>query len=143
MRLGFYSELARAEIAVAREFVAAGGYDASAESIRRCRQNLLKARDPRLRAIFGSPDFYSVSACRDLLFRAQEHGLTLPQIAAFLTEHRLSFLAFELDEPRLARYRAGFPEDKAMIDLATWHLFESDNPDTFGGMYRFWVQKAA
>ena len=34
-----------------------------------------------------SPDFYSTSACRDLLFHVQEHRLTLPQIAAFLAEH--------------------------------------------------------
>ena len=34
MRLGFYSALARADIAVAREFIANRGYDTSAESIR-------------------------------------------------------------------------------------------------------------
>ena len=28
-----------------------------------------------------------------------------------------------------------------MTDLGQWHLFETENPDTFGGMYQFWVQK--
>jgi SAM-dependent methyltransferase/Tfp pilus assembly protein PilF len=143
MRLGLHSAVARADVVTAREFVAAGGYDATPDSIRRCRQNLTKARDPRLRGIFASPDFYSVSACRDLLFHAQEHRLTLPQIAAFLAQHDLAFLGFELDAPVLARYRARFPDDAAMTDLAQWHLFESEHPDTFGGMYQFWVQAAS
>ncbi len=143
MRLGLYSELARRDIAPAREFVTAGGYDTTPDGIRRCRQSLLKSSDPRLRAILASPDFYSISACRDLLFHVQEHRLTLPQIAAFLTEHKLSLLGFELSTPLLAQYRDRFPADTAMTDLDQWHRFETENPDTFGGMYQFWVQKAA
>jgi SAM-dependent methyltransferase len=141
MRLGFYSALARADVALAREFVASGGYDGSPESIRACRQNLVKLRDPRLRAILGSPDFYSLSACRDLLFHVQEQALNLRQIALFLQQHRLSMLGFELDPPALAKYRARFPEDAAMTDLAKWDLFESEYPDTFASMYQFWVQQ--
>ena len=30
-----------------------------------------------------------------------------------------------------------------MIDLDRWHVFETENPKTFLGMYRFWVQKRA
>jgi SAM-dependent methyltransferase len=143
MRLGFYSELARADVVLAREFVANGGYDASPDSIRSCRQNLVRLRDPRLRAVLGSPDFYSISGCRDLLFHVREHRLTLRQIALFLQENHLSMLGFELDPPALARYRARFPEDGPLTDLAKWDLFESEHPDTFGGMYQFWVQKTA
>lgn len=141
MRLGLYSAFAREDIVAAREFVAAGGYDTTPDSIRSCRQNLMKSPDPRLSRITASPDFYSVSACRDLLLHVQEHRLTLPQIAAFLTQHGLSFLGFELGAPALAAYRTRHPEDAAMTDLAKWHLFESEHPDTFGGMYQFWVQK--
>jgi 2-polyprenyl-3-methyl-5-hydroxy-6-metoxy-1,4-benzoquinol methylase len=141
MRLGFYSALARQDVALAREFVANGGYGASAESIRACRQNLVQTRDPRLRAIFASPDFYSTSSCRDLLFHVQEHRLTLPQIAASLDEQGLAFLGFELEPPVAAQYRARFPEDPALTDLEHWHRVEAENPDIFGGMYNFWVQK--
>jgi SAM-dependent methyltransferase len=140
MRLGFYSALGRTDIVAAREFAAAGGYDGTPDSIRSCRQNLMKSPDPRLQRLAASPDFYSTSACRDLLLHVQEHRLTLSEIAAFLAEHRLSFLGFELGAPALAQYRARFPEDAAMTDLAKWHLFESEHPDTFGGMYLFWVQ---
>jgi hypothetical protein len=30
-----------------------------------------------------------------------------------------------------------------MSDLSLWNIFEQENPDTFVGMYQFWVQKAA
>jgi hypothetical protein len=73
----------------------------------------------------------------------QEHRLTLPQIGAFLRENKLALLGFELDAPVLAKYRAQFPNDPAMTNLANWHRFESENPATFRGMYQFWVQKAA
>jgi len=140
MRLGFYSERARRDIVAAREFVAAGGYDTTTEGIRRCREAMLKARNPRFKTVFSSPDFYSVSGSRDLLFHVEEYLLTLPQIAVFLEQHRLAFLGFELGSPALAQYRARFAEDANMTDLAKWHLFESEHPDTFGGMYQFWVQ---
>jgi hypothetical protein len=29
-----------------------------------------------------------------------------------------------------------------MTDLACWDRFEAANPDTFTGMYQFWLQKA-
>ena len=141
MRIGLYSEIARQDVVLAREFVASGGYDASAESIRSFRQNLAKVSDPRLRALFGSPDFYSISACRDLLFHVQEHRLTLPQIAEFLAEQHLAFLGFELEARVAAGYRAQFPADAAMTDLGQWHRFETENPDIFAGMYNFFVQK--
>ena len=28
-----------------------------------------------------------------------------------------------------------------MTDLDSWHMFETENPTTFAGMYQFWVQK--
>jgi hypothetical protein len=101
----------------------------------------MKSPDPRLKRLTASPDFYSISGCRDLLFHVQEHRLSLPQIAAFIAGNGLSFLGFELDAATLARYHARFPEDGAITDLSKWHLFESEHPDTFGGMYQFWVQR--
>jgi hypothetical protein len=43
----------------------------------------------------------------------------------------------------LRRYRARFPDDTSMTDLACWHVFETENPRTFAGMYQFWIQKNA
>jgi len=41
----------------------------------------------------------------------------------------------------LQQYRACFPDDPCATNLKNWARFEADNPDTFVGMYRFWIQK--
>jgi hypothetical protein len=86
-------------------------------------------------------DFFSLSECRDLLFHVQEHRFTLPQIKTLLAANGLRIIGFEHDAATREKYRARFPADEATIDLDLWHAFEQDNPDTFRGMYQFWVQK--
>jgi len=144
MRIGLYSELARQDIVRGRKIIAERGYQATAEDIRRARQALIAvAADQQLLFVRDSWDFFSISECRDLLFHVQEHRMTLPQIKAFLAEHDLQFLGFELAEPHWRAYGARFPADTARIDLDLWHQFETENPRTFQGMYQFWVQKRA
>jgi SAM-dependent methyltransferase len=144
MAVGLYSEIARADIVKARAFIAGRGYGADTDGIRRCRQDLIAEGDGEtFKTVYSSQDFFTTSACRDLLFHVQEHRLTLAQIAAFLAENDLAFIGFELDGVVLQHYRTRFPHDKAMTDLASWEAFERDNPHTFSGMYQFWVQKRA
>jgi tetratricopeptide (TPR) repeat protein/SAM-dependent methyltransferase len=93
MRLGLYSKMARQDIVDARRFIAERGYRPSAEDIRRCRQELTSFGDGTpLKRVTELSDFFSTSACRDLLFHVQEHQLTLREISAFLTQNRLEFL---------------------------------------------------
>jgi hypothetical protein len=87
------------------------------------------------------PDFYSTSECRDLLFHVQEHRLTLGQIESFLAEFGLHLIGFELDPRVIRRYRESFADDRSGTNLRNWTQFEVENPDTFAGMYRFWIQK--
>lgn len=143
MRLGFYSALARRHIVKAREFIAEKGYGPTVEDIRRCRQDLM-GPDARadLQAVVDEPDFFSTSACRDLLFHVQEHRLSLTEIGTFLRENWLTFLGFDLDHEIRRAYGRRFPGDVAGINLEHWQHFENENPDTFSSMYQFWVQKA-
>ena len=67
--------------------------------------------------------------------------MTIPQIAAFIGKNNLQFLGFENDLQTCRNYALRFPADVAMTDLAQWHQFETDNPDSFIQMYQFWVQK--
>ncbi|MBM3529320.1 MAG: methyltransferase domain-containing protein [Alphaproteobacteria bacterium] len=144
MRIALYSELARPHIVAARDFVAARGYGRTAGDIRRFRQDVLALPEGDLvRLVAESPDFFSVSDCRDLVFHVQEHRFTLPQIAAFLDEAGLAFLGFETDVRVLGRYGERFPDEPTRTDLRRWHAFERDNPTTFSGMYQFWVQRRA
>jgi tetratricopeptide (TPR) repeat protein/2-polyprenyl-3-methyl-5-hydroxy-6-metoxy-1,4-benzoquinol methylase len=142
MCLGLYSQIARRSVLRAREFIAARGYASTPADIRRFRQDVF-AQDAsgELGLLSRSNVFYSMSDCRDLAFHVQEHQLTLGEIDSFLTEVGLRFIGFELDFRVLHQYRARFGDDPSCTDLRNWARFEADNPDTFTGMYRFWIQR--
>lgn len=143
MRLGFYSELARRDVVRARALIAEQGYGQTAEDIRQCRQQLLNFdAGAGFGALVKLGDFFSISACRDLLFHVQEQRMTLAGIEAFLRDNALQFLGFQLEAPVREAYRRRFPDDLAATNLGHWQVFERENPDTFIGMYQFWVQKA-
>jgi tetratricopeptide (TPR) repeat protein/SAM-dependent methyltransferase len=141
MNVGLYSAIAREPITRARTLIAEHGHPASADGIRRCRQDIVRSDDPVLRRATEMMDFFSISECRDLMFHVQEHRMTLPQIAAFIREAGLTFLCFDLDVAVFNAYEQRFPADRTRTDLNTWHAFELENPQSFVGMYQFWVQK--
>lgn len=142
MRLGFYSDLGRQDVVAGRQFIAEHGYASTDEGIRRCRQDLMSEGNiARFSSLVTSRDFFGTSECRDLLFHVQEHRYTLPGLKAMLGELGLNFLGFYLDPITLEKYRVRFPADPAMTDLDSWHVFETENPHTFAGMYQFWVQR--
>ena len=142
MHLGFYSELARRDLVKARDFIASHGYTSTLDDIRRFRQDLaLQNQSDQPQLLTDSPDFYSTSECRDLLFHVQEHLLTLGQIESFLAELGLHFIGFDLDPAVLHEYRTRFIDDPSCTNLGNWARFEADNPDTFAEMYRLWIQK--
>jgi 2-polyprenyl-3-methyl-5-hydroxy-6-metoxy-1,4-benzoquinol methylase len=142
MALGFYSELAHRHLAAARKFISARGYGSTADEIRRFRRDIAEQNTGvDLQRLRRTADFYSTSDCRDLLFHVQEHCLTLERIESFLLESKLEFIGFESEHEVQSRYRARFPEDALAVNLRNWTRFETDNPETFAGMYRFWIQK--
>ena len=143
MQVGIYSDLARRNVVAARALIAARGYRPIPADIRRCREAIIAAEDPLLKSLLRSGDFFTTSECRDLMFHVQEHRIALPEIAAFLTAHHLSFAGFILDSTSLRRFAARFPEPEALTDLNRWHLFETEAPNTFAGMYQFQVRKPA
>ena len=145
MKIGLYSEIARRSIVAARQLIAERGYSADPQGMREARAAIL-ALPPEhpARAVADSIDFYSLSGCRDLLFHVQEHRYTLSQIDAILADLGLEFLGFEFEfaAPRL-EYLREFPHDPAAVSLAHWAQFEARHPDTFAGMYQFWVTPKA
>jgi 2-polyprenyl-3-methyl-5-hydroxy-6-metoxy-1,4-benzoquinol methylase len=138
MIIGLYSKLARRGLDQAKAFIAQKGYGSSADEIRRCRQDLLDFD----KSIARFRDFFGISSSRDLLFHVQEQQTQLPAIAAFLKDNGLTFLGFEMDDATLQAYRRRFPGDPAATNLDHWYAFEQENPDSFAGMYRFWMQKS-
>jgi tetratricopeptide (TPR) repeat protein/2-polyprenyl-3-methyl-5-hydroxy-6-metoxy-1,4-benzoquinol methylase len=141
MHLGFYSQVARRQVVQAREFIAAHGYASTPDDIRRFRRDLASGQaGTEAQSLTKIPDFYSTSECRDLVFHVQEHRVTLDQIEWFLSDSGLNFIGFELDPCVLHQYRIRFTDDPAATNLRNWARFEADNPDTFLGMYQFWIQ---
>ncbi len=144
MHIGFYSEIARKEISEGWAYIKEHGYGKSADEIRRLRQDVmaLPDSDPMKRAL-TSPDFYSVSDLRDLLFHEHELRVTIPEIRQFLGENGLEFIGWDLPTEARQLYVREFPADPTMVDLDNWQRFEEKYPRTFSQMYKFWVQKTA
>ena len=142
MNIGLYSELGRQTVVAAQAHILERGYGPTPADIRRCRRDILRVPDDHpFASLWRGIDLYSLSTCRDLLFHVHEHRFTLPQIRNALDELRLRFLCFDLLD--VSGYRRRFPNDSRMDALDNWHIFEQEHPDTFSGMYQFWVQKSA
>jgi 2-polyprenyl-3-methyl-5-hydroxy-6-metoxy-1,4-benzoquinol methylase len=141
MEIGLYSELARRNVVAARALITECGYRPTAEDIRRCREDIMAAEDECLRSVATRNDFFTLSECRDLLFHVQEHRTTLPEIKSFIAANGIQFGGFFLDLLTHHRFAARFPRASAGVDLDCWHLFETEAPDTFIGMYQFLVRK--
>src|SRR5262249_24304200 len=141
IRVGLYSEIARARLEPARAFITKQGYRPTADDIRRFRQDLSDRNgSTALQEITQFNDFFSTSECRDMLFHVQEHRFAIRKIKSMLAENRLDFIGFELSASTLRHYGSRFPEDTAMTDLDLWSVFETEHPATFIGMYNFWAQ---
>ena len=61
---------------------------------------------------------------------------------AFIAGHGLKFIGFEFAEAAQRHFRDRFAaRGWSTGDLDRWHAVEQEAPDTFSGMYHFWVQK--
>jgi SAM-dependent methyltransferase len=141
MSVALYSELARTDYVAAQKMIAERGYGRTASEIRRFRRDLIAGEKSKTYfGVLGCADFFTISACRDLLFHAQEHRMTIPQLKAFFEEKALNFLGFEIEQAVKQHYAARFPGDRTLTDLDNWHVYEQENPYTFLRMYQFWVQ---
>ena len=145
MKIGIYSETARQNIIRGRSLIADKGYTASADDIRRCRQDIIAMAEDGDRMMVetcNARSFFSLSECRDLLFHGQEHRFTLPQIQAALQSLKLKFLGFEIQSQNaLRKFKKSHPSSRAPTSLSQWHKFELKNPNTFRSMYQFWCKK--
>jgi SAM-dependent methyltransferase len=141
MQVGLYSAIARRDIIAARAMIAARGYSSTPEGIRRCREDLRNGTEKF--NFLSAPDFFTISECRDLLFHVHEHQMTIPEIKTFLEQNDLTFIGFEFfPQPVHMHYRNVFTSAGwSLGDLDRWDAYEREHPDTFVGMYIFWIQK--
>ena len=142
IRIGLYSELARKHIVTMREEIAQSGVGSSDVEMKCFRSQVIKSNQQHHKEILDSPDFYSLSTLRDLLFHVQEHRFTIPQLKDCLGKLGLKFCGFEAENITKKFKLVNVGQDEP-YDLDKWTTYEETNPSAFAGMYQFWCQKIA
>lgn len=137
INLGLYSELARRDVVVLRDLIAEKGFPPTAQGIRACRSYVRSTPPQDFLFVKGSTDFYSLSACRDLLFHVQEVRYTIPGLRDLLASAGLRFTRFRSFGHMMQMYREAYPADPDGLNLDNWDAFERKNPGFFGAMYHF------
>lgn len=140
IRIGLYSEYARELVARARAAAEAAGHDGSPEGVRAFRREIVEGGGEEFRGLLRSPDFYTVSSCRDLVFHVHERRFTIPRLAEALASAGLRPLGFDADRETRSRYGREFPGDPHLRSLDRLAEFEKDHPEAFAGMYLLWAE---
>ena len=126
---------------LAKEFAKENKFENSIAGIRSFREAIFNEKaDLLLQKVSEVKDFYSTSSVKDLIFHVQEHRFTLPQISKILENLNLEFLSF-YDLKVKNKYSILFSNDKKNTSLNNWDQFETIQPDTFLGIYKFWIRK--
>tara|TARA_B100000401_G_scaffold437507_1_gene383275 strand:+ start:193 stop:2316 length:2124 start_codon:yes stop_codon:yes gene_type:complete len=139
LKLGLYSELARKDIVLARNYIESKNIISNTYEIQKFRNDIISGKLNKLRSLLQSDDFYNLSSCRDLCFHLQEHRFTIKQLNEMMNSNGLEFQGFLLPNTIKNLYSNSFPDDKKQVNLQNWVKFEERNPNTFASMYQFWV----
>ena len=140
MLIGLYSEEARKNIANIRQVINSLEIKTTKKNIINFRKNIFENNNPKWESIKYSPDFYSTSGVRDLLFHVQEHRFTIQKIRDYLKKLKLFFLGFE-DTSVIAKFKKSYNQPTDLYNLNKWESFEKNNSRIFSGMYQFWCKK--
>ncbi len=140
MLIGLYSEKAREYITNIRETINSLKIKTTKENIINFRKDILENNNTKWDSIKYSPDFYSTSGVRDLLFHVQEHRFSIQKIITHINKLGLIFLGFE-DAYVLDRFRKKYNQINDLYNLNKWDDFERNNSRIFSGMYQFWCKK--
>ncbi len=140
MLIGLYSEKARQHIAYIKDKIDKLKLQSSYSNIIKFRKDLIEHNNDKWNAIKSSPDFYTLSGVRDLLFHVQEHRFTISKIKKNLDELGLVFLGFD-DRLVIENFRKIYNKKSNLYDLDKWQEYENYNPRIFASMYQFWCKK--
>jgi len=140
IKLALYSATARRQISELRKLWGNKQPGKPAE-MRLVREALLQSSiEGDWTEIYNSPDFYSLSACRDLLFHEQEHVFDVLELEGFLASAGLEWIGM-LPPPESQELLSLTGKHSSRITAAEWHTLEQNNPQLFAGMYQFYARK--
>ncbi len=140
MLIGLYSEKARQHIIQIKKKINKLKLQPNYNNIINFRKDLIENHNVHWNLIKSSPDFYTVSGVRDLLFHTQEHRFTISKIREYLDKLGLIFLGFE-DQLVKESFKEIYNREVDLYNLDKWEEFEKNNPRIFAGMYQFWCKK--
>ena len=138
--IGLYSDKARRHITQIKNKITNLKIKTNTENIIKFRKDLLESNNSKWDDIKTSPDFYTVSGVRDLLFHVKEHRFTISKIKEYLKELELFFLGFE-DKLIIEKFKEVYNGKVDLYNLDKWEAFEKNNQRIFAGMYQFWCKK--
>ena len=138
--IGLYSEKARKNIADIRMHIMKFKIETHKKSIINFRKEILSDEKSYWNNIKYSPDFYSLSGVRDLLFHVKEHRYTIPKLNKIMKKLNLKFIGFE-DTFVVGQFKNIFNNTNDLYELKKWESFENKNQRIFSGMYQFWCQQ--
>ncbi len=140
IKIALYSKTARQVISALRQTLGEHR-PRDAQSIRLVREAILqKALPGNWEALLRSPDFYSLSGCRDLIFHEQEHVFEVLDIPDFLASAQLAYLGM-LAPAGSESLLSLVGKQAHEISIQEWHALEQANTDLFAGMYQFYAIK--
>ena len=140
MLIGLYSEKARKNIADIRMHIIKSKIETHKKSIINFRNEILSDEKSYWNNIKYSPDFYSLSGVRDLLFHVKEHRYDIPKLNKIMKKLNLKFVGFE-DKFVVEKFKKIFNNPNDLYELKKWESFENKNQRIFAGMYQFWCQQ--
>lgn len=140
IKIALYSKTARKAISDLRQILH-DNQPKDAQAIRLVREALLQKSLPgNWEALYQSPDFYSLSGCRDLIFHEQEQAFCLSEIPEFLAQAGLNLIGIlaPADSEKLLTLMG---KNTHELSLDDWQALEQANTDLFSGMYQFYASK--
>lgn len=140
IKIALYSAQARVAITELRKLLN-HKLPQSEDEIRLVREALLQNTLPGLwQDLFNSPDFYSLSGCRDLVFHAQEHVFNVLDLPRFLQCANLQWIGM-LAPPNSSDIINKTGKLAGELSVQEWHKIEQENTNLFAGMYQFYAIK--
>ena len=140
MLIGLYSEIARQHIKQIRNKINKLKLQTNYKNIIKFRKDIIENNNDHWNYIKSSPDFYTVSGVRDLLFHVQEHRFTISKIKEYLDKLGLIFLGFDGQLVK-EKFKDNYTNKDDLYNLNKWEEYENSNPRIFAGMYQFWCKK--
>ena len=135
-RLAVYTESGRADVVSGIKLREQERFSSTPKDIRRFRKRVLELDEKhQAKRLVKWGDFYSLDACRDLIFNVQEHRFNLMTLSKLIVDAGFVLSSIRT-KPRVKDlYHKKYSDTGDEINIQNWYILEQENPGIFGSMY--------